>query len=69
MKMYGKVVRIKIRILKKDNQFQNLINRIKNSKQYCFERKHYPGREKSAVTRMYSKDTVDYVIKNYKTKK
>lgn len=54
---------------KKDNQFQNLINRIKNNKQYCFERKHYPGREKSAVTRMYSKDAIDYVIKNYKTKK
>ena len=54
---------------KKDNQFNSLINRIKNNKQYCFERKHYPGREKSAVTRMYNKNTIDYVINNYKTKK
>lgn len=59
----------KNRNFKKDNQFQKIINSIRDNKQYCFERKHYPGREKSAVTRMYSKETINYVIDNYQIKK
>ena len=54
---------------KKDSQFQKIMNGIRDNRDYCFERKHYPGREKSAVTRMYSKKTIDYIIENYKTKK
>lgn len=59
----------KNRNFKKDNQFQKIINSIRDNKQYCFERKHYPGREKLAVTRMYSKETINYVIDNYQIKK
>ena len=50
---------------KRNNQFEKIMKSIRKNKEYCFERKHYPGREKSGVTRMYSEKIIDYILKNY----
>ena len=50
---------------KKDQNFQSIINSLKNNRKYCFERYHYPGNIKSAVTRMYSNSVIEYIKREY----
>lgn len=50
---------------KKDNKFQQLINSVQDSLEYCFIRTFYPGNSKSGVTKRYTNKVVDYIKVNY----